>query len=67
MELIAAITALIGLCSKLLPIFIKTPEQKRDEMAKRLVQQAEFIHDAFISVKATKDTSAIEKILNKLK
>jgi len=65
MDYIKAFISLIPIFSKLVGLFLKTPEEKQAEFLKQLPEQLREISDAFNkSSGPAKDPSGISRIIN---
>lgn len=64
MQYIQALIALLPVFSKLLDLFIKTPEEKRKEFIAQLPDQLREISDAINKAESKKDPSDISRIIN---
>lgn len=64
MEYIKAIIALLPVFSKVIDLFIKTPEEKKDEFIRHLPEQLREISDAFNKSGSKKDPSDVSRIIN---
>lgn len=64
MQFIQALIALLPVFSKILDLFIKTPEEKREEFIAKLPGQLREISDAINKAEKNKDPSDISRIIN---
>lgn len=65
MEIIAAISAMIPLITKVFDLFNKTPEEKREAVLRKLIDLTQDLAVAVDHVKKTNgDTKPLEDLLN---
>jgi len=65
MALFTSILSLVPLISKILGLFIKTPEEKREAVLKKLIDLTQDLAVAVDDVKKTKgNTKSLEDLLN---